>query len=138
MALRLARRPKNYADVRRPPVRARAWRPQKNIELATTGPKGGKPSPLRIHIPHRRGIDVAVKIHSTAIADRIAGEPAAKDWGAAMVAGYRCSVFGIAVVDATVRTNVVIATALFTGAFGQQNFIYRDHATAPGISTTKS
>jgi hypothetical protein len=47
-----------------------------------------------------------------------------------MVAGYRCSVFGIAVVDATVRTNVVIATALFTGAFGQQDFINRDHNTA--------
>ncbi len=48
-----------------------------------------------------------------------------------MVAGYRCSVFGIAVVDATVRTNVVIATALFTGAFAQQDLIDRDHNTAP-------
>jgi hypothetical protein len=47
-----------------------------------------------------------------------------------MVAGYRCSVFGIAVVDATVRTNVVIAPAPFTGAFGQRKFIYPDHATA--------
>jgi hypothetical protein len=47
-----------------------------------------------------------------------------------MVAGYRCSAFGIAVVDATVRTNVVIATAPFTGAFGQQNFICRDHHSA--------
>jgi hypothetical protein len=30
-------------------------------------------------------------------------------------------------VDATVRANVVIATALFTGAFGQQDFIDHDH-----------
>jgi hypothetical protein len=37
---------------------------------------------------------------------------------------------GVAVVDATVRTNVVIATALFTGAFAQQNFIDRDHNPA--------
>ncbi len=50
-----------------------------------------------------------------------------------MVAGYRCSVFGTAVVDATVRTNVVIATALFTGAFAQQDFIDGDH-TSPEIS----
>ena len=50
-----------------------------------------------------------------------------------MVAGYRCSVFGIAVVDETVRTNVVIATAPFTGASTQQDFIDGDH-TSPNIS----
>jgi hypothetical protein len=50
-----------------------------------------------------------------------------------MVSGYRCSVFGIAAVDATVRTNLVIATAPFTGAFGQQDFIGRNH-TSPNIS----
>ena len=44
-----------------------------------------------------------------------------------MVAGYRCSVFGIAVVDAAVRTNVVVATALSTGAFGRQDLIDHDH-----------
>jgi hypothetical protein len=36
-------------------------------------------------------------------------------------------------VDATVRANVVIATAPFTGAFGQQDFIDRDHKS-PDIS----
>jgi hypothetical protein len=50
-----------------------------------------------------------------------------------MVAGYRCSVFGIAAVDAPVRKNVVIATAPFTSAFAQQDFIDRDH-NCPNIS----
>jgi hypothetical protein len=58
---------------------------------------------------------------------RVLLRPVANDWGAAMVAGYRCPVFGIAAVDATVRTDVVIATALFTGAFRQQDNIDRDH-----------
>jgi hypothetical protein len=79
---------------------------------------------------HRRAFNIPIKIDSALIPGRVAGEPAAKDWGAATVAGYRCSVFGIAVVDATVRTNLVIATAPFTGAFGQQDFIDRDHNTA--------
>ena len=55
--------------------------------------------------------------------------------GAAMVAGYRCSVFGIAVVDATVRTNAALATAPITGAFGQQDFVDRNHKS-PSVSVS--
>jgi hypothetical protein len=84
-------------------------------------------------IPHRRGIDELIGIRPINILGRVLLHPPAEDWGAAMVAGHRCSVFGIAAVDATVRTNLVIATAPFTGAFGQQDFIDRDHIS-PEIS----
>ena len=90
-------------------------------------------APLRIHIPHRRGIDKLVTVGTVNILGRVLLHPPAEDWGAAMVAGYRCSVFGIAVVDAAGHTNVAIATAPFTGASRQQNFIDGDHKS-PNIS----
>ncbi len=71
--------------------------------------------------PRRR---IPVKIDSALIPDRVAGKPAAEDWGAAMVADYRCSVFGIAVVDATVRTNVVIASARIGAGEGAHHLIF--------------
>ena len=64
---------------------------------------------------------------------RVLLHPPAEARGAAMVAGYRCSVLGIAAVDAAVRASAGLAAAPFTGAFGQQNFIDRDHAS-PDIS----
>jgi hypothetical protein len=93
-----------------------------------------RPLSRRVEPSRRPAADVLVKIDSTLIPERVAGQPAAKDWGAAMVAGYRCSVFGLAVVDETVRTNVVIATAPFTSAFAQQDFIDRDHNPASANS----
>ena len=76
-----------------------------------------------------------VTVGTVNILGRVLLHPPAEEWGAATVAGYRCSAFGIVVVDATVRTNVVIATALFTGAFGQQDFVDRNH-TSPSVSVS--
>ncbi len=76
-----------------------------------------------------------VGVGAVDVVGRVLLHPSAGDWGAAMVAGYRCSVFGIAAVDAAVRANVGLATAFFTGAFGQQDFVDRNH-TSPNMSVT--
>jgi hypothetical protein len=71
----------------------------------------GADQTARVYPPHRIAFDVPVKIDSTLIADRVAGEPAAEGCSAATVAGYRCSVAGIAVAVAVARTDADIATA---------------------------
>ena len=100
--------PDSQPDPRRdqPPEVAHAY----YVSCAVTGDEDRVGRPLRIHIPHRRGIDELVGIRPINISRRILPHPSAEARGAVIVAGYRCSVFGIALVDATVRTNVVIAT----------------------------
>ena len=73
--------------------------------------------PLRIHIPHRRGIHVAVEIDSTLIPDRVASEPAAVARRVIPIPHIIIFCFGVVPVAAVFKIKFTTGAQFFALAF---------------------